>query len=118
MKYEINWCYNGGGVVYLLQSGAIHFNLIVLFNQSADIKVGYLGEFEFVDSQRAHCENFGDKPMIFPDNPTKQENTMAEKELHAFSELCMFDVFIRIIRIFNVGTDTVDYSRSTRKVCK
>ena len=29
MKDEINCSYNGGGVVYLLQSGAIHFNLTV-----------------------------------------------------------------------------------------
>ena len=27
----------------------------MLFNQSENIKVGYFGEFEFVDSQRAHC---------------------------------------------------------------
>ena len=29
MKYGQNWCYNGGGVVYLLQSVAIHLNLTV-----------------------------------------------------------------------------------------
>ena len=29
MKYELNFSYNGGGVVYLLQSVAIHFNLTV-----------------------------------------------------------------------------------------
>ena len=34
----------------------------ILFNQSEYIKVGYFGKFEFVDSQRAHCETFdGDK---------------------------------------------------------
>ena len=30
MKDDLNRFYNGGGVVYLLQSGAIHFNLTVL----------------------------------------------------------------------------------------
>ena len=29
MKDEINWSHNGGGVAYLLQSFAIHFNLTV-----------------------------------------------------------------------------------------
>ena len=29
MKDELNYSYNGGGVAYLLQSVAIHFNLIV-----------------------------------------------------------------------------------------
>ena len=29
MKDELNRSYNGEGVVYLLQSGAIHFNLTV-----------------------------------------------------------------------------------------
>ena len=29
LKDELNHSYNGGGVVYLLQSGAIHFNLTV-----------------------------------------------------------------------------------------
>ena len=35
--------------------------------------------------------------MIFPDNPTKQNKTMSQKETYALSELCMFDVFIHII---------------------
>ena len=70
----------------------------MLFNQLVDIKVGYFWNFEFVDIQRAHCETFGDDPMIFPDNPTKQDKTMLEVELYALSELCMFDVFIHNIR--------------------
>ena len=45
---------------------------IKLFNQSADIKVGNFRNFEFVDSQRAHCETFVNDLMIFLDNPTKQ----------------------------------------------
>ena len=32
MKDELNFSHNGGGVVYLLQSGAIHFNLTVCFH--------------------------------------------------------------------------------------
>ena len=32
MKDELNCSYNGGGVVYLLQSVAIHFNLTVRDN--------------------------------------------------------------------------------------
>ena len=32
MKDELNFAYNGGGVAYLLQSVAIHFNLTVSFN--------------------------------------------------------------------------------------
>ena len=51
-----------------------------LFNQSADIKVGYFGIFEFVDIQRSQCETFGDNLINFPPNPTKQNKTMAEKE--------------------------------------
>ena len=45
--------------------------MIILFNQLADIKVGYFGQFEFVDSQRDHHEIFVEEPMIFPANPTK-----------------------------------------------
>ena len=45
----------------------------LLFNQLSDIKVGLLGNFQFVDSQRTHCDNFGGKPIIFLANPTKQE---------------------------------------------
>ena len=51
----------------------------ILFNQLEDIKVGYFGHFEFVDSQRAHRETFGDNPMLFPANLTNQNKTMAEK---------------------------------------
>ena len=51
----------------------------ILFNQLADIKVGYFGKFELVDIQRYHRDNFGDIPRIFPANPTKQEKTMAQK---------------------------------------
>ena len=39
----------------------------------SDIKVGLLGNFQFVDSQRTHCDNFGGKPIIFLANPTRQE---------------------------------------------
>ena len=49
----------------------------MFLNQSVDIKVGYFGHFEFVDSQRAHHETFGDDPMIFTANPTNQNKTMA-----------------------------------------
>ena len=31
MKDEINFSHNGGGVVYLLQSVAINFNLTVIY---------------------------------------------------------------------------------------
>ena len=60
--------------------------------------MSYFGHFEFVESQRAHCETFGDDPVIFLSNLTNQKKTMAQKELHEFSELNMFDVFINIIR--------------------
>ena len=74
--------------------------MIIIFNQSADIKVGYFGNFELVYIQRDHRENFSDNPTIFPANPTKQDKTTPEKSIYALSELCMFDVFIHIIRIF------------------
>ena len=74
--------------------------MIILFNQSEYIKVGYFGKFEFVDIQRSHCETFGDNPMLIPANPTNQNKTMAEKELYVFYELCMLDVLIHIIREF------------------
>ena len=54
--------------------------------------------------------------MILPANPTKQDKTMVEKKLYKFSELCMFDVFICIIRRFYVGTGNDDHSRITQKV--
>ena len=56
----------------------------ILFNWSEDIKVGHFGKFEFVDSQRAHCETFGEVPTIFLANPTNQNKTMTEKELYTF----------------------------------
>ena len=87
-----------------------------LFTQSEYIKVGYFGKFEFVYIQRDHRETFYDEPMIFFVNPNNQNKTTAGKELYAFYELCMFDVFILIIRTFYVGTDNVDYSRSTQEV--
>ena len=43
---------------------------------------------------------------------------MVEKELYAFSKLCMLNVFIRIIRKFYVATENVDDSRSTQEVCQ
>ena len=90
----------------------------ILFNQLEDINIGYFGYFEFVDSQRSHHETFDNDPTVFPVNPTKQDKTIAEKELYAFSELCISDVFIHIIRIFYVGTYNVDDSRITQKVCQ
>ena len=48
-------------------------------NQSADTKVRSFGKFEFLDGQRSHRENFDDNPMIFPDNPTNHNKTMAKK---------------------------------------
>ena len=84
----------------------------------ADIKVGYLGKFEFVDSQRTYCETFGDDPMIFPANPTNHNKNMAEKELYTFYEFFMFDGSIHIIRKLYVGTDNVDDSMSTQEVCQ
>ena len=72
----------------------------ILFNQSEDIKVGYFGHFEFLDIQRSHCETFCDNPMLFTVNLTNKNKTMAEKELYAFSEICMLDFFIHIIRNF------------------
>ena len=51
----------------------------ILFNQSAYIKFGYHGKFEFVDTQRAKDDNFCKYHMIVPTNPTKQEKTMTEK---------------------------------------
>ena len=90
----------------------------ILLNQSEDIEAGYFRNFGFVDIQRSHRDTFGNDPMIFPDNPTNQNKTMTEKELYAFSELCMLDLFIHIIRKNYVGTDNVDYSRSTQKVCQ
>ena len=47
--------------------------MVILFNQSEDIKVVYFGCFEFLYSQRAHSETFGGNPMICPDTPTKQD---------------------------------------------
>ena len=84
----------------------------------ADIKVGYFEKLYFVDNHRDHRETFGDNPMVFLANPTKQEKTMSEKELYAFSELCIFDVFIHIIRNNYCGTYNVDDSRSTQEVCQ
>ena len=90
----------------------------ILFNQSENIKVGYFGNFDFVDSQRAHRETFGKDPMLLPSDPKNQIKTMAEKELFAFSKICMLDIFIHIIMKFYVGTDNVDDSRSTNEVCQ
>ena len=59
----------------------------IFFNQSGDIKIGYFGIFKFVDSQMDHHETFGEDPMIFPANPTKQNKTTSEKELYALSEI-------------------------------
>ena len=41
---------------------------------------------------------------------------MEEKDIYSFSELCILDVFIHIIRSFYVGIDDVDDSRSTQEV--
>ena len=71
-----------------------------MFNQSEDIKVGYIGKLECVYSQRSHYENFDKEPIIFCANRTKLDKTTEEKELYAFSELCMFDIFIHNIRFF------------------
>ena len=49
----------------------------ILFNQWEDIKVGHFGKVEFVDSQRAHRETFGEVPMILLANPANQLKTMA-----------------------------------------
>ena len=86
----------------------------ILFNQVADIKVCYFGKFEFVDIQRAHRETFDDDHMIFTAQPTNKNKTMAEKGIYELSEICMFDVFIHMIRKFYVGTDNVDDSNSTQ----
>ena len=72
----------------------------VFFNQSAEIKAGYFGKSKFVNRQRDHHETFRKHPTIFSSKPTKQEKTMSEEELYAFSELCMFEIFIHIIRNF------------------
>ena len=116
---------DGSGVVTLAPPRASKYRVAIttpkmsiLFNQPEDIKVGYFGKFEFVDIQRAHCETFGDEPMLFPDNPTNQNKTMTEKELYAFSELCMLDLFIHIIRKNYVGTDNIDDLRSPHDVCQ
>ena len=69
----------------------------ILFNQLADINVGYFGNFGFLNIQRAHCENFDDYPMIFPTKQTNKNKTMAEKELYAFSEIYMLDILIHRI---------------------
>ena len=79
-----------------------------LFNQSVDIKVGYFGIFELVESQKARLETFSHNPTIFTDNPPNHNKTMAEKELYVLSKLCMFGVFIHILGFFYVGTDNVD----------
>ena len=88
----------------------------ILFNQSEDIKVGHYGKIEFVDSQRAHRETFDEVPMILLANPTNQNKTMAQKEIYSFSELCILDLFIHIIRNVYVGTDNFDDSRITQEV--
>ena len=88
----------------------------ILFNQQEDIKVGHFGKIEFVDSQRSHPETFGEVPMIILATPTNQNKTMAQKEICSFSELCILEVFIHIIRKLYVGTDNVDDSRSTQEV--
>ena len=75
-----------------------------------------LENFEFVDIQRAHLETFGKNPMIFPAKTTDHNKIMAEKELYAFSELCIFYVFIHIIRKKKFITDNVDNSSSTQEV--
>ena len=51
----------------------------ILFNQSGDIKVGYFGKFELLESQRDHHETVGDDPILCPDKPTNQNKTMVEK---------------------------------------
>ena len=74
----------------------------ILFKQSTDIKFDYFGNFGFLYSQMAHRDSFGDDPMIFSTNPTNQNKNMSEKEIYAFSELCMFDIFINIIGILKL----------------
>ena len=81
----------------------------ILFNQLENIKVGSFGNYEFVDIQRAHRETFVDNAMIFPANTANQNKNMAEKEIYAFSELCMLEVSIHIIRNIYGSTDNVDY---------
>ena len=51
--------------------------MCILFNQSEDIKVGRFGQIEFVDSQRAYCETFGEVPTMLLANPTNQNKTMS-----------------------------------------
>ena len=51
----------------------------ILFNQLTDIKDGYFGKFESVDSQRACRETFCKNPILFPANQTNQNKTMVEK---------------------------------------
>ena len=72
----------------------------ILFNRSEDIKVGYFGNFEFVDSQIAHREISGNKPILFNAKPTKHNKTTAEKELYAFSELFILDFLFILLEIF------------------
>ena len=88
----------------------------ILFNQLEDKKFGYFGNFEFVDIQRDHHKTFGGDTMIFTYNLTNQNKNMVDKELYAFSELSMFDVFIHVIRNVFVGKESFDDSRSTQEV--
>ena len=59
MKDEINFCHNGGVVVYLLQSVAIHFNLTVLTKTeiNALARIGYYihNKYQFYGFAKSKC---------------------------------------------------------------
>ena len=77
--------------------------LSVLFNQSLDIKVGYFGNFEFVDSQRDHHETLGSNPWYFLiTQPTRIKPYQRMNYIKFLNFACLTYLFILLENFMSV----------------
>ena len=90
----------------------------VLFEDSNNVKVGFIGKLEFLDNQAAFAEVFGDKPKIIsPNIITSKDITSTARSLYYFGEKCKLDLFLHVCRKYYVGHISVENSLIIKEVC-
>ena len=99
MKDELNCFYIGGGVVYLLQSGAIHFNHTVYIHEMRIISTerGYFQEMQIISTERGYLHQNAETSTIILTTRMKYCNISHNLTPHLYSLQMYISVVMRYL---------------------
>lgn len=79
----------------------------------------YFGPMSILDDQPSFQSVFGLKPLLLSSTPPSLKENCTRDVVYGYAEKCIFDIFLTIVRLDYVGTDSaVSEGKMIHEICK